>query len=201
LAILYPLSKKNQWFSRKCHIILSIGWLFGGVLGHVAMVHTTTVPFQWNNTTYYDCRGAEMDELESKIYSTVVFVLTFALPLVSLILLKCFSSFNKSLFKLFFQIIFSNSFFKFFSQILFQNSFPKFFSQILFSNSFLKFFIQILRSYKHILMCQLEENYCAISSLIISYRLEEALKTPTERRYLYKLYVTNDFIIYMSFFR
>ncbi len=93
------MSKKNEWFSRKCHIILSIGWLFGGVVGHVVIIHTTTVPFQWNNITYYDCRFTEMDEFETKIYSTVSFVLTFALPFVSLILLKCFS-FNKSLLKL-----------------------------------------------------------------------------------------------------
>ncbi len=76
------MSKRNQWFSRKCHIILSIGWLFGGVVGQIAMVHTTTVSFQWNNITYYDCRGAEMDEITSKIYMTSVFILTFALPLL-----------------------------------------------------------------------------------------------------------------------
>jgi len=46
------------------------------------MVHTTTVPFKWNNTTYYDCRGAEMDEFKSKLYNTSVFVMTFALPLL-----------------------------------------------------------------------------------------------------------------------
>jgi hypothetical protein len=54
------------------------------------MVHTTTLPFIWDNQTYYDCRGAEMDEFESKIYNTLLFVLTFALPFVSLVLLRIF---------------------------------------------------------------------------------------------------------------
>ncbi|CAG2115829.1 unnamed protein product [Medioppia subpectinata] len=89
-AILCPLSNKNQWFTGRCHIVLIIGWILGGILGHVAMwncvsemlIHTTTEAFIWNNTTYYDCRGAEMDELTSKIYNTSVFILTFAFPLL-----------------------------------------------------------------------------------------------------------------------
>ncbi len=87
-AILCPHSNKNQWFTGRSHIILSFGWILGCVLGHLAMVHTTTVPFIWDNQTFYDCRGAEMDEFETKIYNTLLFVLTFALPLVSL--LSCF---------------------------------------------------------------------------------------------------------------
>ncbi|CAG2165244.1 unnamed protein product [Oppiella nova] len=53
-------------------------------------IHTTTVPFIWNNTTYYDCRGAEMDGLMSQIYNTSVFMLTFAFPL----LIQTFSYFS-----------------------------------------------------------------------------------------------------------
>ncbi len=95
LAILYPLPNKSRWFSRKCHIILSIGWLFGGVVGYVSMAHTTTVPFQWNSITYYDCRSTEMDELTDKIYMTSVFILTFALPLF--IQIYCYISIGRKL--------------------------------------------------------------------------------------------------------
>ncbi|XP_054157241.1 trissin receptor-like [Oppia nitens] len=81
-AILFPLSNNNQWFTSRCHIVLTLGWILGGILGHVAMKFTTTIPFRWNNQTYYDCRLEGMDYLWEQIYNTSVFILTFAIPLL-----------------------------------------------------------------------------------------------------------------------
>ena len=80
--MLYPFYKGNVWLSTQCNVILISSWIIGSLLSSVSFYNTTTISFQWENETYYDCRGAELDEHWTKVYTTSIFILTFALPLI-----------------------------------------------------------------------------------------------------------------------
>ncbi len=70
--------RKNKWFS------IAFLWLAGICIGSAQLVMTQAVPFQYGLQTMYDCRE-EWDDYWGRIYTLIIFVATFALPLSILI--------------------------------------------------------------------------------------------------------------------
>jgi hypothetical protein len=64
-------------------IIVAI-WIFGVSLASPLLFQARASPFQYGNDTLYDCREEWEGKLSGKIYTAIVFGLTFILPFVSL---------------------------------------------------------------------------------------------------------------------
>jgi len=86
-AIIHPLReistplewlRNNKWFS------ISSIWLGGVCIGGAQLIYSRAVPFTYGEQTLYDCREV-WDEHWGKIYTIVIFVATFALPLSILV--------------------------------------------------------------------------------------------------------------------
>jgi hypothetical protein len=48
------------------------------------LYYTRAVPFNYSGLALYDCREEWEGELSSKIYTVILFVITFVIPLISL---------------------------------------------------------------------------------------------------------------------
>ncbi|KAL3238002.1 hypothetical protein MRX96_021992 [Rhipicephalus microplus] len=64
------------------HIILVI-WLVAALLSSVQFVHGRATPFTWADGTYYDCHE-NWDERAGKVYTAVIFTVTFLTPMLVL---------------------------------------------------------------------------------------------------------------------
>ena len=66
--------------------LLGIGliWLSGFCFGVAELIFSRAVPFQYGEQTMYDCRET-FDDYWGRIYTLVIFVVTFAAPVVILI--------------------------------------------------------------------------------------------------------------------
>ncbi|XP_064457762.1 prolactin-releasing peptide receptor-like [Ornithodoros turicata] len=80
-AIMHPLS--FRWTRKRGpHIILGI-WVVGALLSSVQFVHGRATEFVWAGRTYYDC-NENWEENSGKVYTAVVFTVTFMTPMVVL---------------------------------------------------------------------------------------------------------------------
>jgi hypothetical protein len=64
-------------------IIIAI-WTFGVLLASPLLIQARALPFQYGNDTLYDCKEKWEGKLSGKIYTAIVFGLTFILPFISL---------------------------------------------------------------------------------------------------------------------
>jgi len=80
---LHSFNCANYWLKHHTNLILIIGWILGSLLGSIQLFHSKTVPFRYRNNTYIDCRE-EWNEFEGQIYTGVIFLVTFLLPLLIL---------------------------------------------------------------------------------------------------------------------
>ncbi len=84
------MSKTLEWLrSNKWFLIASI-WLSGVCIASAQLITMRAVPFPYNGQILYDCVEEWSDEYYGKVYTVVVFVATFALPV--LILLFAYST-------------------------------------------------------------------------------------------------------------
>jgi hypothetical protein len=84
------MSKILEWLrSNKLFLIASI-WLSGICIGSIQLIKTRANPRQYGGKTVYNCVENWSDEYYGRVYTLVVFVATFALPV--LILLFAYST-------------------------------------------------------------------------------------------------------------
>jgi len=88
MATIHSFSKTYEWLSTHSNCMLFLSWILGCVFASNWMAHTETVPYEYNNTTYYECsyNSNGLTPLKRKIYLSFNFIFTFALPLIVLIL-------------------------------------------------------------------------------------------------------------------
>ena len=55
-------------------------WIIGFAVASAELVFSRAIPFKYGDQTLYDCRET-FDEYWGRVYTLVIFVLTFALPL------------------------------------------------------------------------------------------------------------------------
>lgn len=82
IAIIYPLGS-SRFTKSLGPVIVAIIWILGLMLGFVIWYNSAAVPFQFGNETYYECKESWSEE-SGKMYTSVIFVITFALPMLIL---------------------------------------------------------------------------------------------------------------------
>ncbi|XP_022251604.1 probable G-protein coupled receptor 83 [Limulus polyphemus] len=80
-AIMYPLG--FQWTKSRGLVIIAVIWTVASGISSVQLVHGRAEVFYIQEQMFYDCNEV-MDEFDSKVYTIVVFVVTFLLPLLVL---------------------------------------------------------------------------------------------------------------------
>ncbi|CAG2111905.1 unnamed protein product, partial [Medioppia subpectinata] len=83
-AILHPLRQSGFVETRGVYILATI-WLFGILVSLPNFIMTHTFTFRYKSQVYLDCREEWGEGTGGEIYSTTLFLFTFALPLFALI--------------------------------------------------------------------------------------------------------------------
>ncbi|XP_054156931.1 substance-P receptor-like isoform X2 [Oppia nitens] len=82
IAIIYPLASSRLTKSFGTVIVLII-WFLAIGLGSISFFNSMAEPFEWANSTYYDCK--ETWTLETaRAFTLGIFIITFALPILIL---------------------------------------------------------------------------------------------------------------------
>jgi hypothetical protein len=83
MAVIYPL--KNCWWKKtNTTYIICIIWILSLLIASPLLYYTRAVPFNYSGLALYDCRELWEGELKSRIYTVILFTITFILPLISL---------------------------------------------------------------------------------------------------------------------
>ena len=86
-AIIHPLRGQTnaiEWLRNNKWLLISIIWLAGISLGSAQLVYSRALPFPYGQEILYDCREV-WDDYWGRIYTIIIFIATFALPLLILI--------------------------------------------------------------------------------------------------------------------
>ncbi len=86
-AIVHPLYSMTailHWLRSHKLFVISILWFCGICFGSAQLFQTRAVRFEYDNNIYYDCREI-WDVSSGRIYTIVIFVVTFAAPVIILI--------------------------------------------------------------------------------------------------------------------
>jgi hypothetical protein len=83
MIVVYPL---KNWVWKESHTtyILCIIWILSLTLASPLLYYARAVPFNFSGLALYDCREEWEGELISKIYTVILFGITFIMPLISL---------------------------------------------------------------------------------------------------------------------
>ncbi len=73
-----------EWLRNNKWLLIAFLWFVGVFIGSAQLIMTRAVPFQYGSQIMYDCRE-EWDDYWGRIYTIVIFIVTFALPLSILI--------------------------------------------------------------------------------------------------------------------
>lgn len=82
-AIVYPLQSSIWIETHTNHIIASI-WMIGTLLGSPQLIQGRVTEFRYGGHLFYDCREEWEGELAGKLYTAVLFGVTFIFPLLAL---------------------------------------------------------------------------------------------------------------------
>jgi hypothetical protein len=83
MAVKYPL--KNWWWKKtNTTYIICIIWILSLITASPLLYYTRAVPFNYSGLALYDCREEWEGELNSRIYTISIFIITFILPFISL---------------------------------------------------------------------------------------------------------------------
>jgi hypothetical protein len=83
MAIIHPLKHCRCKESHTNYIICTI-WILSLTTSSPLLYYTRAVPFNYSGLALYDCREKWEGELSSKIYTVILFVITFIIPFISL---------------------------------------------------------------------------------------------------------------------
>jgi predicted membrane protein len=83
MAIIHPL--KHCWW-RESHTtyIICIIWTLSLITSSPLLYYTRAVPFNYSGLALYDCREEWEGELISKIYTVILFTISFIIPFISI---------------------------------------------------------------------------------------------------------------------
>jgi predicted membrane protein len=83
MAVIYPL--KNYWWKKtNTTFIICFIWTLSLLTASPLLYYSRAVPFNYSGLALYDCKEEWEGELKSRIYTVMLFVITFILPLISL---------------------------------------------------------------------------------------------------------------------
>ncbi len=75
---------KHYWW-RESHTsyIISIIWILSIMTALPLLYYAKAVPFNYSGLALYDCREEWEGEISSKIYTVILFIITFIIPFIS----------------------------------------------------------------------------------------------------------------------
>ncbi len=82
MAIVYPL-KICWWCESHTTYIISFTWILSVITASPLLYYARAVPFNYSGLALYDCREEWEGELSSRIYTVMLFIITFIIPLIS----------------------------------------------------------------------------------------------------------------------
>jgi hypothetical protein len=86
-AIVHPLRSSVSWFKSHRTLIVCLIWTTGVSIGSTQLKISQSNPFQYGDKWYFDCKEQwEEGSDNGKIYTILVFSLTFILPITVLCL-------------------------------------------------------------------------------------------------------------------
>ncbi len=83
LAIIYPL-QRYWWRGSHTTCIISIIWILSMMTASPLLYYARAVPFNYSGLDLYDCREEWEGEISSRIYTVILFIITFIIPFISL---------------------------------------------------------------------------------------------------------------------
>jgi hypothetical protein len=83
MAVIYP-SKNCLWKKTNTTFIIYFVWILSLLTASPLLYYSRAVPFNYSGLALYDCKEEWEGELKSSIYTVMLFVITFILPLISL---------------------------------------------------------------------------------------------------------------------
>jgi hypothetical protein len=83
MAIIYPL-KHYWWSGSHTTYIICIIWILSLTTASPLLYYSRAVPFNYSGLALYDCREQWEGELSSRIYTVILFFITFIIPFISL---------------------------------------------------------------------------------------------------------------------
>ncbi|XP_068229236.1 prolactin-releasing peptide receptor-like [Palaemon carinicauda] len=84
-ALIHPLN--NRWTKSRSRYVIGGIWVFSLVISLASLVISDTQRFDWDGEWYYECKENwphTPNEVYEKTYTVLLFVLTFALPVIGL---------------------------------------------------------------------------------------------------------------------
>jgi hypothetical protein len=83
MAVIHPF--KNYWWKQiNATFIICFIWILSLLTASPLLYYARAVPFNYSGLALYDCREEWEGELKSRIYTVILFVITFIMPLISL---------------------------------------------------------------------------------------------------------------------
>ncbi|XP_054157285.1 neuropeptide Y receptor type 5-like [Oppia nitens] len=83
LAIVYPF-RQLLCFERHTKFAITIIWIIGIALSSPLLIESRALEFKYRNKILYDCRELWDQELGGKVYTGLIFITTFIIPLIAL---------------------------------------------------------------------------------------------------------------------
>ncbi len=81
-AIVHPLRSSVSWFKSHRTLIVCLIWTTGVSIGSTQLKISKAIPFQYGNESYNKCEEQWAEESDDgKIYTILVFCVTFILPI------------------------------------------------------------------------------------------------------------------------
>ncbi len=83
IAIVYPL-RHCWWCKSHTFYIICIIWILSLATSSPLLFYARAVPFNYGGLALYDCREEWEGQLGSRIYTMILFVITFIIPFIAL---------------------------------------------------------------------------------------------------------------------
>ena len=94
-AIVHPLRSSISWFKSHRTSVICLIWLTAISIGSTQLFISRSNTFEYGDQLYYDCKEKWIQGSESgKIYTIIVFGLTFILPMIILCLVYTLMGFT-----------------------------------------------------------------------------------------------------------
>jgi predicted membrane protein len=83
MAVIYPL--KHCWWKKiNMAFIICFIWILSLLTASPLLYYSRAVPFNYSGLDLYDCREEWEGEISSKIYTVILFIITFVIPFFTL---------------------------------------------------------------------------------------------------------------------
>jgi predicted membrane protein len=83
MAVIYSL-KHCWWKKTNITFIICFIWILSLLTASPLLYYSRAVPFNYSGLALYDCREEWEGELSSKIYTVILFIITFVIPFFTL---------------------------------------------------------------------------------------------------------------------